>query len=87
MTNRIIEAFDSDAKLLEEESYYRVEVDEDSGCDECGRGVMHMVVGEDGVAQSIFFEDANEAHEYCEALNAAYEKGKDKNKKTIEQKS
>ncbi len=53
---------------------YNVEV-EKGGCESCGHGVLYVVVGPDGIAGSVSYEDEEAAQDECASKNEGYEKG------------
>lgn len=54
---------------------YRVEV-EAGGCDHCGKGRLWTVVGPDDVAWGISWGSEEDARDWCDAMNAAYDEGR-----------
>lgn len=48
---------------------------EAAGCEQCGGGRSWCVMGPDGIAESMTWDDAEEAAEQAELLNVAYTKG------------
>jgi len=54
---------------------YFIEV-ERNGCERCGHGKTWVVVGPDGVAGSVSYEDSSEAQDMADALNEAFWHGR-----------
>lgn len=53
---------------------YTVEVD-DGGCEKCGAGKTWVVVGPDGDAEGVSYDDYDDARYLASAMNAAFENG------------
>ena len=52
---------------------YHVERDDRHLCSHCGRGAIWEVVGPGDIAEAVAFGSPDDAEEYADALNAAYE--------------
>jgi hypothetical protein len=53
---------------------YRVELDT-KGCAHCGAGDSYTVVGPDDVGWGISWDKREDADDFADAMNAAYEQG------------
>ena len=53
---------------------YRVE-QQGRGCERCGHGNVWSVVGPDDIAHSVSWTEQQDAVDFAEAMNEAYEKG------------
>lgn len=62
------------SKEESEDTPYRIDIDQ-QGCQTCNAGRTYTIVGPDGVALGRSWDDMNEALEWCDELNAAYNSG------------
>lgn len=57
-----------------EDTPYHIDIDQ-QGCQTCNAGRTYTIVGPDGVALGLSWDDMNEALEWTDELNAAYNSG------------
>jgi hypothetical protein len=62
----------------EEQSHYRVVLDDDKGCTKCGHGLFYTVVsgtGEEEMGVGTSWGDKEAAEDICDLMNMAFDAG------------